>query len=83
MVVTGCSSGIGGAVAQKLAGAGASVTGIDRNPPKTDLAQFIETDLGNPKSTRRLRPACLRKYGPCSTAPGFRAAPPIPRRYSG
>ena len=50
VVVTGCSSGIGGAVAQKLSGAGASVIGIDRNPPKADLAQFIETDLGDPES---------------------------------
>ena len=60
VVVTGCSSGIGGAVAQKLSGAGASVIGIDRNPPKTDLAQFIETDLGNPESiaSSRVQPAC-------------------------
>jgi NAD(P)-dependent dehydrogenase (short-subunit alcohol dehydrogenase family) len=50
VVVTGCSSGIGGAVAQKLSGAGASVIGVDRNTPDTELAQFIQTDLGDPES---------------------------------
>lgn len=50
VLVTGCASGIGGAVAEKLAGAGASVIGVDRNTPTTDLAEFIEMDLGDPKS---------------------------------
>lgn len=50
VVVTGCSSGIGGAVADKLVGAGASVIGIDRNKPSTGLAKFIPTDLSDQQS---------------------------------
>lgn len=50
VVVTGCASGIGHAVADKLAGAGAAVIGIDRNPPRADLRQFVETDLADPRS---------------------------------
>lgn len=50
VVVTGCASGIGAAVTEKLAGAGASVVGIDRNKPNTDLGRFISTDLSNRQS---------------------------------
>ena len=54
VVVTGCSSGIGGAVAAKLAQAGANVIGIDRNRPPTKLARFIETDLSSKQSIAAL-----------------------------
>jgi NAD(P)-dependent dehydrogenase (short-subunit alcohol dehydrogenase family) len=50
VLVTGCSSGIGGATARKLQGAGARVIGVDRRPPPGGLAQFIETDLLEPDS---------------------------------
>ena len=50
VLVTGCSSGIGGATARKLQGAGARVIGVDRRPPPEGLAQFIETDLNDADS---------------------------------
>jgi NAD(P)-dependent dehydrogenase (short-subunit alcohol dehydrogenase family) len=52
VLVTGCSSGIGGATAQKLQAAGAKVIGVDIKPPPEPLAEFIETDLGNYDSIR-------------------------------
>jgi NAD(P)-dependent dehydrogenase (short-subunit alcohol dehydrogenase family) len=47
VVVTGCASGIGAAVARTLAGAGSWVIGIDRSRPDHVLQQFIPTDLGD------------------------------------
>ena len=50
VLVTGCSSGIGGATARNIHGAGARVIGVDRRPPPEGLAQFIETDLNDADS---------------------------------
>lgn len=53
VVVTGCSSGIGRAVALTLLDLGADVIGIDRNEPDPALRHFVEVDLGEPESIRR------------------------------
>jgi NAD(P)-dependent dehydrogenase (short-subunit alcohol dehydrogenase family) len=50
VLVTGCSSGIGGAVAQKLHAAGAKVIGVDRKAPPDGISEFIQTDLNDPTS---------------------------------
>lgn len=52
IVVTGCSSGIGAATADLLAERGATVIGLDRQPPAPDarLSDFREVDLGEPSS---------------------------------
>jgi NAD(P)-dependent dehydrogenase (short-subunit alcohol dehydrogenase family) len=50
VVVTGCSSGIGAAVARALIAADAQVIGLDRNPPADDMHQFLSVDIGNLES---------------------------------
>ncbi len=52
VLVTGCSSGIGSATAQKLQTAGAKVIGVDIKPPSGRLWKFIETDIGDYNSIR-------------------------------
>jgi NAD(P)-dependent dehydrogenase (short-subunit alcohol dehydrogenase family) len=47
VVVTGCSSGIGGATAQKLFAGGAHVIGVDRKPPTDGVHEFFAADLGD------------------------------------
>jgi NAD(P)-dependent dehydrogenase (short-subunit alcohol dehydrogenase family) len=47
VVVTGCSSGIGAAVAAELRGLGASVVGLDRNDPPARLGDFVRLDLSD------------------------------------
>ena len=49
-VVTGAASGIGHAVAEKLAALGAEVTSLDRNPPTAAVYRHIEVDLANPRN---------------------------------
>jgi NAD(P)-dependent dehydrogenase (short-subunit alcohol dehydrogenase family) len=44
-VVTGCSSGIGEAVAVELRGLGADVVGLDVNEPTVDIDRFVRLDL--------------------------------------
>jgi NAD(P)-dependent dehydrogenase (short-subunit alcohol dehydrogenase family) len=54
VVVTGCSSGIGLAVASQLSKAGAHVTGVDRTaPPPDTVDEFVETDLADVGSIHR------------------------------
>jgi len=50
VIVTGASSGIGLATARVLAGLGARVVGIDRNPVALDGVTFVPVDLGDPLS---------------------------------
>lgn len=47
VVVTGCSSGVGQAVARTLAEAGAEVIGLSRRSPTLDLASFHSVDLAS------------------------------------
>jgi NAD(P)-dependent dehydrogenase (short-subunit alcohol dehydrogenase family) len=49
-VVTGAASGIGAAVADLLAEAGAEVVGVDRNPPGPAVHRGVLADLGDPES---------------------------------
>jgi len=46
-VVTGASSGIGAAVAEKLIGEGAVVYSLDRNEPTAAVAKHIQVDLAD------------------------------------
>jgi NAD(P)-dependent dehydrogenase (short-subunit alcohol dehydrogenase family) len=50
LVITGVASGIGAEVARLARYQGASVIGIDRNPPNLTLDQFYQVDLGDPQS---------------------------------
>jgi NAD(P)-dependent dehydrogenase (short-subunit alcohol dehydrogenase family) len=50
VVVTGCASGIGAALAGQLAGAGAEVVGLDVRAPAFELNAFHEVDLSDPVS---------------------------------
>jgi NADP-dependent 3-hydroxy acid dehydrogenase YdfG len=50
VIVTGGSSGLGAAVATRLAGAGAAVTGLDRRP-SPDGVPTIEVDLADGRAT--------------------------------
>ncbi len=49
-VVTGCASGIGARVAQRLVDAGAEVIGMDLRPTDVAVSRFIELDLGDSAS---------------------------------
>src|SRR5258705_992298 len=48
VVVTGCASGIGAAVARQLAELGAEVIGLDIHPPAVKIGEFIPFDLPDP-----------------------------------
>jgi NAD(P)-dependent dehydrogenase (short-subunit alcohol dehydrogenase family) len=50
IVITGACSGIGAEVARLARAGGATVVGIDRNPPGLTLDQFIQADLSDPTS---------------------------------
>ena len=50
VIVTGAGSGIGQATARVLAGLGARVIGMDRNPLVPDGVSFVPVDLGDPRS---------------------------------
>jgi NAD(P)-dependent dehydrogenase (short-subunit alcohol dehydrogenase family) len=47
VVVTGCSSGMGAAVARKLLAAGAQVIGVDIKRPDWELTRFLRVDLSD------------------------------------
>src|SRR5262245_16021822 len=53
VVVTGCGSGIGAAVARQLTELGAEVVGADLRPPTLQLTEFHEIDLSDPVSIDR------------------------------
>jgi len=50
VVVTGCASGIGEALAHVLAARGAEVVGLDRKPSSAPLAAFHDVDLADSAS---------------------------------
>ncbi|WP_295472658.1 coniferyl-alcohol dehydrogenase [uncultured Pseudomonas sp.] len=50
LVVTGVSSGIGAETARLLRFLGARVIGLDRDPPRISLDEFIEIDLASPSA---------------------------------
>jgi NAD(P)-dependent dehydrogenase (short-subunit alcohol dehydrogenase family) len=52
VLVTGCSSGMGAAVARILHGAGAKVIGVDFREPTGGVDDFHQVDLSNPESIR-------------------------------
>ena len=45
IIITGVSSGIGEETAKQVMAAGGKVIGVDRNPPKLELAAFHQVDL--------------------------------------
>src|SRR5918995_389328 len=50
VIVTGGASGLGAAVAARLASAGAAVTSLDRRPPSSGI-QGVEVDLADGRAT--------------------------------
>jgi NAD(P)-dependent dehydrogenase (short-subunit alcohol dehydrogenase family) len=50
VVVTGCASGIGAALAGQLAELGADVVGLDLHPPANGINDFHQIDLSDPAS---------------------------------
>ncbi|MGV9867160.1 coniferyl-alcohol dehydrogenase [Rhodococcus koreensis] len=80
VLVTGCSSGIGAAVATRLAGAGANVIGVDLQPPGNDVGfkQFIRTDLGDLTSIDAAVEALPEELGAMFHCAGISAAAAIP-----
>lgn len=57
VVVTGCASGIGAALARVLAERGAEVVGLDRRQTTAPIAEFHQIDLGDTDSIRRVADA--------------------------
>src|SRR5689334_8099846 len=53
VVVTGCSSGIGAAVARQLLARGARVIGLDRNAPPVAGMEYVAIDLADSASIAR------------------------------
>lgn len=53
VLVTGCASGIGAALARALAGHGAEVIGLDLRESDAPLTRFVGVDLGDPASIDR------------------------------
>lgn len=64
-VVTGGTRGIGRAVADKLAEAGAQVVAVARTPPDSDgmPAQFVQADLGGAKGAGTAAAAAIAQLG--------------------
>jgi NAD(P)-dependent dehydrogenase (short-subunit alcohol dehydrogenase family) len=50
VIVTGCASGIGEALAQLLRERGAQVVGLDRNPSSIEVSEFHHVDLADTDS---------------------------------
>ncbi|MEH3139821.1 MAG: coniferyl-alcohol dehydrogenase [Mycobacterium kyogaense] len=61
-VVTGVASGIGDALARRLAAAGAEVTSLDRNAPSAPVAEHIEVDLVDPHSIHAAVARCAGRF---------------------
>jgi NAD(P)-dependent dehydrogenase (short-subunit alcohol dehydrogenase family) len=61
VVISGCSSGIGAAVADMLFAAGAKVIGLDKNPPARSVHQYVPVDMGDLDS---INAAAARVTGP-------------------
>lgn len=53
VVVTGCASGIGAHVVAELTELGADVVGLDKQPPRFEIADFYEVDLADQESIDR------------------------------
>jgi NAD(P)-dependent dehydrogenase (short-subunit alcohol dehydrogenase family) len=50
VMVTGCASGIGAHLVRQLAELGADVVGLDKQPPRSDIAEFHRLDLSDTAS---------------------------------
>lgn len=80
VLVTGCSSGIGRAVATKLSEAGAHVLGVDRNDPAPEIVErHLGTDLGDAAAILRTASALSDRIWAvfnCAGLSGGAAEPP-------
>lgn len=59
IVVTGAASGIGAATAKTLKSDGATIIGVDRNPPTGSVDRYVAVDLTDPASIDR----CVDEIG--------------------
>ena len=66
-IVTGGSSGIGAATVARLAGEGARVLSVDRNPPANEAAPgdilFHRADVGRPEEVEAMVAAAVARFG--------------------
>ena len=82
LLITGVASGIGEETAKVARAQGARVIGVDLNPPKVEVDQFLRADLSDPASIDALvaqLPAGLNGLANIAGLPPTRPAPQVLR----
>src|SRR5262249_55161705 len=63
-IVTGAAGGLGGAVARRLAAAGDTVIGVDREAVEIDGVEPLRADLGDWEGCERVGAETVARHGP-------------------